>query len=173
LLEIRAEPLALGQAWAFQSLSLSHQTPRQLSGLFHAGKEEKQARGKYIISPTVSRVIVENDSITILFARTPPKQTAANTTFRTLLQHDVYTQLPTTKQASVESTVGRCQSTETPMQLRNGCSYCPVLERRSAAMDGGANTYTCDAPPFFATRLLVKCHHSYYFAWTKVTNDET
>jgi hypothetical protein len=27
--------------------------------------------------------------------------------------------------------------------------------------------------PFFATRLLVKCHHSYYFAWTKVKNDET
>jgi hypothetical protein len=48
LLEIRAEPLALGQAWAFQSLSLSHQTPLQLSGLFHAGKEEKQARVKYI-----------------------------------------------------------------------------------------------------------------------------
>jgi hypothetical protein len=109
----------------------------------------------------------------ILFARTPPKQTDANTTFRTLEQHDVYTQLPTTKQASVESTVGRCHSTETPMQLRNGCSYCPVLERRSAAMDGGANTYTCDAPPFFATRLLVKCHHSYCFAWTKVKNDET
>jgi hypothetical protein len=147
-------------------------TSSALRAFFHVGKEGKQ-RVKYIISPTVSKVIlVENDSITILFVRARPSKLLP-----TLHSGHSYSmmciQLPTTKQASVESTVGRCHSTETPMQLRNGCSYCPVLGRRSAAMDGGANTYTCDAPPFFATRLLVKCHHSYCFAWTKVKNDET
>ena len=143
----------------FQSLSYRLKGAQRRQKMKNAAHDDPCNRPK--------AVIVENDSITILF-RARRSQTAANT-----LRHipsSMCIQLPS-KSASVESKVGHCHSKESVHAVTKW-ALLPCFRRRQCHGIGGANITTPHAPSL-PHGCWFKCHHTYYFACTKVKNDES